>query len=453
MEKKMLTYGYDYSFGLKIEKINDILKNNLAGTDITLEYQDKDKETGSVITIKAKMAPWQIIKGGSNTLVRFSLPILQGTMTVEGPAISGQYDLAGVSAAVEVSLAWVGPGGMQQLAGSGDKTELIFSPENTTSPDNPGYISFVSLNDPDNKLDTVGKGLFRVYLIDTLVKNKTKINYLLAKIFPDNSNMAGWLKPFKWIYFYNSSKAQDALCFLCMLSDKEWPIKPAFESAAFSNSVNAVILVSQEVFFCNVILPAIKKSFPDGKFHIDVSNEKCTLKNSEKFSVKTSKGSITTSSFVLTESDSGNGLVTDASGSGPLKFLFGLADLPDASYNWSCRTSNPLNFSNNKVTFLVDKNPTIDHDQTIKWYDWLLLVVVGITSLPGLISVIVDSINKFSDQVSEIGMGNINDEFEKSIGGSVVNLASFISWHTGNQEFSPANARLEGAFYVTGNVS
>ncbi len=125
----MLTYGYDYSFGLKIEKINDILKNNLAGTDITLEYQDKDKETGSEITIEAKMAPWQIIKGGSNTLVRFSLPISQGTMTVAGGAISGQYDLAGVSAAVEVSLSWVGPGGIQQAEGSGDKTKLIFSPE------------------------------------------------------------------------------------------------------------------------------------------------------------------------------------------------------------------------------------------------------------------------------------------------------------------------------------
>ena len=62
----MLTYGYDYSFGLKIEKINDILKNTLAGTDIALEYQDKDKETCSEITIKAQMAPWQIIKGGSN---------------------------------------------------------------------------------------------------------------------------------------------------------------------------------------------------------------------------------------------------------------------------------------------------------------------------------------------------------------------------------------------------
>ncbi len=146
-------------------------------------------------------------------------------------------------------------------------------------------------------------------------------------------------------------------------------------------------------------------------------------------------------------------MATEASGSGPLKFLFGLADLPDASYSWSCRTSNPLNFSNNKVTFLADKNPAITHDQTIKWYDWVLLVVVGITSLPGLVSVIVDSINNFSDQVSDIGMGNINDEFEKSLGGSVVNLASFVSWHTGSQGFSPANARLEGAFYVTGNVS
>ncbi len=448
----MNTYGYDYSFGLKIEKINNILKNNLTGTDITLEYQDKDKETGSKITIKAKMAPWQIIKGGSNKLLRFSLPILQGTMTVEGAAISGHYDLAGLNAVVEVSLSWVGPGSRHQIKGSGDKTELIFSPDNITSPDNPGYISIVSINDSAGKLDTVGKGLFRVYLAETLINNKTKISYIFASIFPDNSNVAGWLKPFKWTYFYSSSKAQDALCFLCMLSDKKWPSEPAFDSAAFSSSANAVILISQQVFFNEVILPAIKKSFPNGEFHVDVSNEKCTLRNSENFSVETSKGSIAASSFVLTVSDSGDGLVTYASGSGPLKFLFGLADLPGATYSWSCHTSNRLHFSNSIVTFLDDNNPTIDHNQTINWYDWVLLAVVGITTLPGLISVIVDSINNFSDQVSKIGMGNINDEFEKSVGGSVVNLASFVRWHTGNQEFSPTNAMLEGAFYVTGNV-
>ncbi len=240
--------------------------------------------------------------------------------------------------------------------------------------------------------------MFRVYLVDTLLKNKTKSIIFSPKSFPIIP-ICRLAETFQMDLFLQQQPGSGRPLLSCMLSDKKWPVKPAFESAAFSSSANAVILVSRSIFRqCHS--PAIKKSFPDGKFQVAVSNEKCTLKNSEKFEVKTSKGSIATTSFVLTESDGGNGLATEASGSGPLKFLFGLADLPDASYSWSCRTSNPLNFSNNKVTFLADKNPAITHDQTIKWYDWVLLVVVGITSLPGLVSVIVDSINNFSDQVA-----------------------------------------------------
>ena len=212
--------------------------------------------------------------------------------------------------------------------------------------------------------------------------------------------------------------------------------------------------MSQESFFEHVIMPSVKSAFPSGQFSLSVNTEElCTITNNGDFSVNTSKGDINADSFKLTTSNSGNGLTSITSGGGPLKFFFGIANLPDASYSWSCESSNPLQYSHEMITFLKDNNPITHHDQTIHWYDWVLLVVVGITSLPGLISFIVDSINDFSDQVNNVGIGNINSNLEAAVVGSMINLANLIDWNKNGQTFSSTSAGLDGAMSVYGDLN
>lgn len=450
----MRTYGYDYSFAVSVDEVNKILVENLDNVDLELKYSGTDSQSGSAISLDAKMDPWQIIKGGQNALLRFSMPISDGYMSIEGP-ISNSYDLTNVTILIEVSLGWLGSSDIQETSGIGDITQLIFSPTQTKDPDNPGYVAVVNILDPDKRLDTVGLGLLRNYTQNILYENREKINYIFADVFPKPNNLSSWLNPYKWIYYYSTGKSYDALCFLCMLRDTAWPESPAFDSTSLTSDTNATILVSQETFFNNVVLPSVKSTFSGGDFSTDVStDESCTIKNGKDFNVKTSDGNITASSFKLTTSDGGNGLKTKTSGGGSLKFFFGLTKLPNASYSWSCEDTNPLQYKDDNITFLADSNPVTHHDQTIHWYDWVLLVVVGITSLPGLISIIVDSIDDFSDQVNDVGINNINDGLSTAVSGAMVNLANVINWSTKDgQKFVSSKAGLNGALYVYGNLN
>ena len=450
----MRTYGYDYSFAISIDEVNKILNENLKNIDLELKYSGNDPQSGSTINMDAKSAPWQIIEGGQNSLLRFSMPFTDGYLSIEGP-ISKSYDLTNVTVLIEVTLGWLGSSTLQETEGSGNLTQLIFSPTGTKDPKNPGYVAVVNILDPDKRLDTIGLGLLRTYTADILFENKDKINYIFADVFPKPNNVSSWLNPYKWVYYYSTGASYDALCFLCTLTNKPLPINPAFDSSALISGSNANILISQESFFENVVLPSVKSTFSGGNFTVSVNtDESCKIKNGKNFNVKTDKGTITADSFKLTTSDDGNGLKTKTSGGGPLKFFFGLGKLPNANYSWSCQDTNPLHYANDQITFLKDKHPITHHDQNIPWYDWVLLVVVGITSLPGLISVIVDSINDFSDQVNNVGIGNINNNLSKAISNSVVNLANLIDWSTKDgQKFNANNAGLNGALYVHGNIN
>ncbi|MEZ0487877.1 TULIP family P47-like protein [Fibrella aquatica] len=450
----MRTYGYDYAFAVSVDEVNRILTDNLKNVDLELAYSGSDPQSGSTINLTAKMAPWQIVKGGQNTLLRFSMPFESGDLTITGP-LANHYDLTNVAVVVEVTLGWLGSSDSQETQGSGSLTQLVFAPTGTADPAQAGYVAFVAILDPDKRLDTVGSGLLRSYTVAILVENRAKINYIFADVFPKPSGVSSWLAPYKWIYYYATGQAYDALCFLCQLSDKPWPATPKFESSALTTNNNAIILISQASFFDQVVLPGIRKAFPGGTFSLAVqADESCVISNSGSFSISTSAGTITADSLKLTTSDAGNGLKTVASGGGPLKFFFGLGDLPDASYSWSCQNTNALQFANNNVTFLSDPQPVTHHDQTIYWYDWVILVAVGITSLPGLISVIVDSINDFSDGVNNVGIGNINANLSGAVSGSVVNLANLVDWSTKNeQHFLPATAGLDGVLYVYGNLN
>ncbi|HET7460462.1 MAG TPA: TULIP family P47-like protein [Longimicrobium sp.] len=445
----MKTYGYDYAFALSADEVNRILAANLSGVDMEITYTTLDPDTGSTITLNGKLAPWQIVRGGSNNLLNFNVPISSGSLTLTGGAITGNYDLSGVTVEMQVSLGWMGDGTPQQASGSGSVTQLVFSPQNTTDPANPGYVAAIQVLDPNKHLDAIATGLLKAYMAQALVANRDKLQFIFADVNPTPPNLQSWLNPQKWQYFYTETAQASALCFLCMLSQAPFPATPAFDSSALSTTENSVLLISQPAFFQNVVLPSLNQALPGGHYKQSCPNDQCTITSTTSFNVQT----VTAKSFSLTTSNDGNGLQTSAAGGGPLKFLFGLADLPNASYSWDVHTVNPLVYANGQITFANDSNPTIHHDETIHWYDWALLVVLGITNIVGLASMIYDLVNGFADQVDVVGMDAINHTIQGATGGSVVNLAQLVSWRKDGQTFTPTTAGLAGALYVRGNLA
>lgn len=442
------TYGFDYAFALSVDQVNQTLKKNLSGISMTVYYETVDADTGSTIVLDASLAPWQIVRGGQNTLLNFSVPFADGSLVLKGGALPGNYNLQGVSVAMQISLAWMGAGDQQEATGSGDVTKLAFNPSNTTNPANPGYVASLTVSDPNHHLDTVATGLIKTYMAAALVANKQKLQYIFANVNPTPANLQSWLRPVKWLYFYLETPSLSFLSFLCMLTDAPFP-QPAFDSSALDGSSNSVLLISAEAFFANVVLPGVKAAFPHGSFTLSCQNDYCTIGNKESFDV----GRVQATSFHLTPSDDGNGLKTVAKGGGPLKFLFGLANLPNASYSWEVDTVNPLRYSDGQVSFADDPKPTKKQDHSMPWYDWPLVVVLGITNVAGLVSLILDLVNNFYDQVDKVGMSTINSNVSKSTGGSVVNLSTLIKWNKDGQTFHATTAGLSGALYVRGNLS
>ena len=440
----MRTYGFDYVFAVSVESVNKTLTKNLS--DLTsVVYKTVDEDSGSTISLNARLAAWSIVAGGQNNLLNMSLPISSGSLTLAGGALKGDYKLDGVAAIMQISLGWIGTGTGQDATGSGTSTNLVFSPDGTKDKNNPGYVATLQILDPNKRLDSLASGLLRQYMADVLVSNKDKLKYIFANVNPVAAGVGSWLKARKWLYYYAEAGNLRALCFLCMLSEAAFP-QSAFDSGALSSGTNSLVLVSQPRFFENVALPAVRSAFPSGSFQVKCQDDVCSVINAGSFSF----GNVTTTSLTVATSSDGNGLAVSAGGGGPLKFLFGLVDLPNASYSWSLKSTNPLDFDGRQVAFKKDPNPQMAHDQTIPWYDWVLLVVVGITNLPGLISAILALVTTFSDQVQNAGMDFINSHVQSSTGGAIVNLASLMDWRGGGLTITAAG--LSGALYVRGNL-
>jgi hypothetical protein len=446
----MNTYGYDYAFALSIDTVNQILTRKLTGVDMSISYTTTDSDSGTTVTLGAQLAPWQIVPGGSNTLLNINLPIASGTLTLKG-AINCTYNLAKVIPELQITLGWMGTSDEQDATGTGDATYLTFNPNDATDANDPGYVATITVHDPQNHLDSTGSGVLSQIMTGALYSNRETIKYIFANVNPTPPNVASWLNPGQWVYYYAGTPIQNALCFLCMLSSTApMPSTPAFDATALASGANSALVISQPQFFQNVVMPGVQSAFPNAEFTLSTnSQEVCTITNSWSFDV----GSLPANTFSLTPSNDGNGLQLYAAGSGPLKFFFGLADLPNASYSWSLSAVNPLRFDGRNITFANDPNPTITHDHTIYWYDWMILVILGITNLVGLISVITEAVIGFYDSSVQMGTAAINSNLQAATGGTVANLATLIDWQIDGETLTPSDAGMSGALYVHGTLA
>lgn len=445
------TYGYDYVFALRASTVNAILASNLARTDQSISYSAPDPDSGSTVTLHARLAPWQVA-GGQNTLINVNMPISEGQLSVEGGAITGTYDLGGVIPEMQVTLGWVGKGDQQAARGSGDQTHLTFDPGPGQDKDNPGYVATLQIHDPEKKLDDLATGILTELMASALFVNHDKVAYVFANVDPAPAQLASWLAPGEWQYYISQAGDGDCVfCFLCMMGQgAAFPGQPAFDASGLQPGAGSVVLISQPVFFANVVLPAVRRSLSGGTFQLSTdANGFSTITNSGGFNV----GTVSASSYRLTASPGGDGLATASSGGGPLKFLFGLANLPDASYSWSVSTVNPVRFDGQNISFASDPNPVTHHDFTMYWYDWALLVVLGITSAAGLASTIGDLVNNFADQVQNVGMPAITDGLQAATSGAVVNLSEAIDWTKDGQSLATTAAGMSESVFVAGNLT
>jgi hypothetical protein len=440
------TYSFDYTYALSIDTVNAILQRNLAAIDLEVSYSKQT--TDSSLTLTGKLAPWSIVTGGANQLLRFNVPFTSGTLTVEeSPFGKLSYDLAGAIVSIEANLGWLGAGSSTNSQGSSGSTGLVFDFQSSNLPGTRGNIAAYQVIDPGGKLQQA-----KQILRDMLVQNKSKLQSIFAQINPVPQNMGSWLTPKCWDYYYAESGGKGYLCFLCMISDNPLPNVLGFDTSIFSlfPNANTFFSISREMFLRNVVLPALQQTFSGSSFSVTNLCGNWQLINQNNVAID----KLTATSLTCRIDSDGLGLRVTASGGGPLKVFFNLEKLPGAYFSWQVGSLYLLQFDAAKqtVNFLPDPNPCKHTDHYVPAADWVWLFLIEILNIAGIASAIYDATDGFINQINNLNVDGVNTAIGQAFGGDPINLANLVDWNQTGRQLTIETAGLDGDFYMAGNL-
>ncbi|MGH2413372.1 MAG: hypothetical protein ACRDEA_06715, partial [Microcystaceae cyanobacterium] len=215
-------------------------------------------------------------------------------------------------------------------------------------------------------------------------------------------------------------------------------------------NANTFFSISREMFLRNVVLPSLQQTFSGSSFSVTNTCGNWQLVNQNNVSIN----KLTATSLVCQIDSDGLGIRTTVSGGGPLKFLFGLADLPGAYFSWQVGSLYLLQFDPAKqtVTFLPDPNSCKHSDHYVPAGDWVLLFVIDILNIAGIASFIYDATDGFINQINNLNVDGVNTLIGQAFGGNPINLTNLVDWNRTGWNLTIQRVGLDGDFYMVGNL-
>lgn len=442
------TYGFDVAFACTLEAINAQLRANLSRTDLTVTYSGQDSTDRATVTLNGKWEPWQMIAGGSNRLLRFSVPFKSGTLVIDCPAIgksNATYQLDQVSVQVELQLAWLDDGGATGT-GSGANNKLVFSLVSkgmSTGDTTSGAVSPYGVTDPANHLDELAHEILEDVIADVLIANRNKTSHIFATIETNSQEDAPWLTPIRWDYFYQQpDSGAPVLCVLAVLSDRPLPTA-AFDSSVLAAGGNTFIVVSNLMFLTHGVLPGLPAVYGGGTFAVEKSSDSTgSIVNQGSINTATTSWGADTyyphiDSFSL--SISGSNVITRIAGACDITGLAG------AYITFSGTETATSNYSpNSQLLTFGAPTGSITSEKHIAWYDYLFGALSG-----GLGLVIIDTVITAVTATVTDGVGKaVQQTGTTALGGLVVSMCKWSGSNT-----TQIAGGLSSAFWIAGNSS
>ncbi len=447
----METYGYDIVFACTIDSVNAELALAFEKMDTSCSWSGNDSKDQATVNVNAKLGPWQMVKGGSNKLLRFNIPFESGKMLIDCPVLGlkeKEYPLDSCSVEVEISLGWLGTGNVA-TSGSGSNTQLVFNMQNKGSKPGDktdGAISVVTYSDTKKHLDQIGAAVLQDIIVELLLANKSKINYVFAQINPVPPSAASWLAPKKWDYFYQEPKSGPAvLCILSVLSEKAMPI-PAFDSSVLSDDCDVFMILSPEQFLKNAVLPGLAASYGNGAtaanfVYKTLGGTNGYIMNNGHIPTKTASwGADTYHPYItnLAIAIDGSNLTTKIVGDCDITGLAGAS----ISFDGTGKSTSNYDPSGQKITF---GNPTtyINHQKHIPWYDWVLGALSG-----GVGIAIIDAV--IASVTSTVGQ-SVEDSVKSTTSSGISNdSVNTCNWF--DKKMTQKAGGLSGSFWLRGRI-
>ncbi len=423
----MNTYGWDSVFVLSVAEANKQLAANMSQLIDTFDFAYTAGLAPT--TIQGTFAPWQIVPGGSNTIIQMQFPIQTGTMSISG---IGDYSLNGVSVELQISL------GILPSTVQAQTDTLAFNFSGSTVSTATG-ITYVCTLDPNHQIPDTYESLLGDSLIQCLLTNTAAITYVFATIdlMPSSES---WLTPAESVFCYQQPVGGTA-AYLSILSMTTVQNVSGMSRNIDSGLLNAAydwsMAISPGMFLKGVIQPTLPTVFGNGTtastFTYNASQT--AIQNTRAFGVgKVTSGLIDyypqITSLSMTISNNALHSVT----SGNCDLYAGI------SMTFTITSNNVMVFNtgNQTFTFNTDPNPSETHDDDIPTWEEILFL--------GLVDIIMDVVVNFI-------ANDIADQLNTITGTrSFAGVSPYVVQWTGMNSLNVKAGGLSTSFYMQGSM-
>lgn len=448
------TYGYDVAYASTVDAANRALAAWFSTSPpLELDFDGSDLTDNAKVTMTALSGAWQIVRGGSNKLLRFSVPFASGTLSVDAPGLGihgASFALTGVAVTVEVQLGWFsspgsGPADASPGGGAASALALNMAVRGSGAGDTtPGAVTTIGVSDPSGQLSSVGTAVLEEVFADVLIAHRADVSHVFTTIVPAPAGADAWLTPTAWDYFYQEPDQGPAvLCVLTILGGRDLPVIPAFDTSVLSTEADTFAIVSGLQFLRHGVLPVLPCAFGGGSFALQpTSGTTATIVNQGAIPTRTTSWGADTyyphiDSYSL--SIVGSNLVTTVQGRCDIT---GLADAY-ITFGGTKQASTSYSASTGSLT-TGSPSGQIDSSKHIPWYDWVFGVLsggVGVAIIDSVISVVTDTVtSSVSDAVST--------SVDASISSTVLKVCDWAGPST-----SPVAGGLSGALWLAASAS
>lgn len=261
------TNGWDTVFAIRISDVNHaIALQKSSPSDFSQSYTDE--ETGDTITINGTFGDWRLNTTGDGKNLHMSTPIATGTMTRNGTT----YDMAGVSATIEVNCDYVPP----PVAGvtptpDGTLHALKLKTSSTDPLDQAVIVTNLSFPGarPGIVIVSIMQSVLQLWFNQNIISFEHVFSVVNLNLLADGDDGSfQWLQP-TWSSYACTSGADEENSYfgvLCMV-DQHDPSGLAHElcSSAIPDGQCSAYMISVPVFLEYSVWPGIPYAFKNAK--------------------------------------------------------------------------------------------------------------------------------------------------------------------------------------------
>jgi Clostridium P-47 protein len=257
------TMGWDTVDAIRLPVVNASLSKN----ELYPKTFDETLQAGW--NANGKFGPWQMVPGGSGAIVFMKMPITEGHMTFTGQP---NLDFANGSVTVQIKLKYLPQPRGQEIMPTTEKEngtpQYLQSDDMARSVDDPAVViqnvDYGSVTPND-----VQDALFKAAIAKWFNNNLDKFTYIFTTV---NINALAakeqfqWLKPTYTSYaYFNGADDESSYFGVLNMTSNDSPegLTNQLPPSAIPSGCNASLLVSNEKFLRNMVLPGLPKAFPN----------------------------------------------------------------------------------------------------------------------------------------------------------------------------------------------